>query len=250
MPADRPSPTTPALEGLLAGPVPATEDARELLTWATDRFDGAIALSTSLGPQTLVVLELLHELGRPVPTFVLDTGLLFGETYAQWRAVEARYSLRIEAVRSSLTIEDQAVRDGQRLWSTDPDRCCAQRKVHPLRTRLFGLGAWITGLRRDPLSRTRAHVAGVEWDGVNGLVKVNPLWAWSRERVLDFARERDLPLNPLLSRGYRSVGCTHCTARTAGEDERSGRWAGREKTECGLHWPTLPDPESPTQETP
>jgi len=230
--------TNPDLTPFFDTPVPQTEDAEALLVWATSEFRGRIALATSLGPQTLIVLHLLHRLGRPVPTFVLDTGLLFAETYALWRTLEDRYGVRIEGVRSSLTIEDQSVREGDRLWAADPDRCCALRKIHPLRRRLHGLGAWITGLRREPGSLTRSHTEAVEWDTVNGLFKVNPLWAWTAAQVRTFARDEGIPLNPLLNQGYRSIGCTHCTARSTGADDRSGRWAGAAKTECGLHFST------------
>ena len=217
-----------------------------LLEWATTQFEGAIALSTSLGPQTLVLIDMLHRLQRSIPVFCIDTGLLFEETYALWREVEAHYGIRIEGVSSRLTIEDQAARDGDRLWATAPDRCCTLRKVPPLRRRLLSLGAWITGLRRDPTSPTRQAVSGVEWDPANGLFKVNPLWAWSSAEVHAYAETNRIPLNPLLSQGYRSIGCTHCTAPTSGTDERSGRWMGTAKTECGLHWAT---PQIP-KETP
>ena len=230
---------TATLTPLFDRPVPERTDAESLLEWATEQFEGSIALSSSLGPQTLVVIDLLHRMAKRVPVFAIDTGLLFPETYELWRTIEARYDLQIESVRSSLTIEDQAVRDGERLWETEPDRCCDLRKVLPLRSRLDGLGAWITGLRRDPNSRTRSQVEGVEWDAVNGLFKVNPLWSWSRDDVLAYAKANDVPLNPLLNQGFRTVGCTHCTVRAATADARSGRWDGTEKTECGLHWPTL-----------
>ena len=226
------------LQPLFDGPVPQTDDPVVLLEWATTQFADSIALSTSLGPQTLVLIDMLHKLGRSVPVFCIDTGLLFEETYALWREVEAHYGIRIEGVSSRLTIEDQAARDGDRLWANAPDRCCAIRKVHPLRRRLLGMGAWITGLRRDPASATRHAVDGVEWDPVNGLFKINPLWAWSSETVHAYAESHSIPLNPLLSQGYRSIGCTHCTAPSSGTDERSGRWSGNQKTECGLHWAT------------
>lgn len=227
------------LTALFDRPVPECTDAESLLDWATEQFEGSIALSSSLGPQTLVVIDLLHRMGKRVPVFAIDTGLLFPETYALWREIEERYDIHVEGVRSPLTVEDQAVRDGDRLWETDPDRCCELRKVLPLRSRLDGLGAWITGLRREPGSATRGDVEGVEWDAVNGLFKINPLHAWSRDDVLAYAREHDVPLNPLLNQGFRTIGCTHCTVRATTEESRSGRWNGTEKTECGLHWPTL-----------
>ncbi len=226
------------LEELFEVPVPVSQDAESLLNWAAEEFSGSIALSTSLGPQTLVVLDLLHKMGKRVPAFVIDTGFLFPETYQLLQTIEERYQITLERAQTRLTIVDQASQEGEGLWSRAPDRCCAIRKVLPLRKRLGGLRAWITGLRRDPETPSRAGVEGIEWDVANGLFKVNPLWSWSQGKVLNYAKQQNIPLNPLLEQGYKSIGCTHCTAKTNGS-ERSGRWQGHEKTECGLHYPTL-----------
>ncbi len=216
--------------------LPSAADPRAILAWATSAFGDRIALSTSLGPQSLVVLDLLHRMGRTVPAFLLDTGLLFPETYALKRRVEARYGITIRAVRPRLDLADQAASHGPRLWERNPDHCCYLRKVAPLRDALGGLDAWITGIRRDQAA-TRAGARAIEWDEQFGLLKVNPLVGWTRADVDAYVAAHDVPTNPLLHQGYRSLGCEPCTSRPASADagERAGRWAGLGKTECGIH---------------
>lgn len=211
-------------------------DPRYLLEWSTQQFEGAIALATSLGNQTLVIIDMLHRMNRRVPVFCIDTGLLFDETYELWREVEQKYELKIEGLRSPLSLSDQSRLLGESLWRTKPDACCKIRKVLPLRQRLQGLGAWVTGLRRTPGSTTRDGVRGVEWDAVNGLFKVNPLWAWTPDDVANYMQVNQIPSNALLNQGYRSIGCAPCTTPCIGDDERGGRWSGHNKTECGLHF--------------
>ena len=215
-------------------------DPHYLLDWATSQFGGSIALATSLGNQTLVIIDMLHRMGRKVPTFCIDTDLLFEETYQLWSDIEMRYGIRIERLHSPLSLEDQNSIFGENLWEAQPDQCCRIRKVLPLRQRIQGMGAWITGLRRTPGSSTRGDVRGVEWDLVNGLFKVNPLWAWRREDVLNYISAQGIPTHPLLAQGYQSIGCTPCTRPTTGSNERSGRWSAHAKTECGLHFSAQP----------
>jgi len=129
------------------------------------------------------------------------------------------------------TLAKQAEVHGEALWERKPDLCCAIRKVEPLARALGGLDAWVTGMRRDQ-SPTRADAPKVGWDDGHELWKASPLADWDDERCWGYIRERDLPYNALHDRGYASIGCTHCTAPGAG---REGRWAGLEKTECGLH---------------
>lgn len=143
--------------------------------------------------------------------------------------------MRIIRVEPVVSLDEQAAAYGPALWSREPDRCCALRKVEPLRRFLQGYRAWITGLRRQQ-SPTRAGTRPVEWDQRFGLVKVNPLFRWSRDEVWRYIRDHDVPYNPLHDRGYPSIGCWPCTTPVApGEDERAGRWRGFHKTECGLH---------------
>ncbi|HEX9186480.1 MAG TPA: phosphoadenylyl-sulfate reductase, partial [Vicinamibacteria bacterium] len=171
----------------------------------------------------------------PIEVFTLDTGLFFPETYDLWRRLEERYGIAIRAVRPSLTVPEQAAAHGDRLWRRDPDRCCAIRKIEPLREALHGLRAWVTAVRRGQTA-DRAHARVVEWDDRFGLVKVNPLAAWTTDDVWSHVRAHRVPVSPLYERGYASIGCAPCTSPVRlHEDPRAGRWRGLEKTECGLH---------------
>ena len=195
-----------------------------------------IGIASSLGPQTLVIIDMLYQGGHEVPVFLLDTDLLFKETYDLKEQVEEHYNMRIQAIRPDISVHEQAIAHGDDLWERDTNRCCGIRKVVPLRRALAPLDAWITGLRRDQ-ARTRANTMPVQWDDVNGLWRVAPLATWSREQVFDYLRTNNVPYNPLLEQGYKSVGCWPCTRKVATDgDERDGRWAGSGKTECGIHF--------------
>ena len=207
----------------------------EIVRWAAERYAPRLAFATAFGPEGLVLLDLVAREGLAVDVFTLDTGLFFPETYELWRRLEARYGLVIRAVRPELDLEQQAARHGAALWARDPDACCALRKVEPLQRALRGHDAWISAIRRDQTPE-RASARPVERDRRHGLVKVNPLLAWSARDVWAYLREHDIPNNPLHERGYLSIGCQPCTGPVAeGEDPRAGRWRGHEKTECGLH---------------
>ena len=209
--------------------------AAEVLSWAAERFAPRITFATGFGAEGCVIVDLIARQRLPIDLFTLDTGLLFPETYALWRRLEARYGLLIRAVRPEQTVEEQALAHGDRLWERDADRCCALRKVEPLRSALAGFDAWIAAIRRDQTA-DRAKAAVVERDARYGLVKVNPLVAWTSADVAAYVREHDVPVNPLHDQGYPSIGCVPCTSRVLpGEDPRAGRWRGRTKTECGLH---------------
>jgi phosphoadenosine phosphosulfate reductase len=199
-------------------------DARELLSWALEAFHPKLALACSFQKEEAVLLDLLFELEPDARVFALDTGVLFPETYEVWRTVEERYGVVIEAWRGEWV---------EGLWASDPAHCCHLRKVEPLGHALAPLDAWITGLRREQ-SPTRANARKLEWDDGHGLWKLNPLADWTEKDVWARIVERELPYNPLHDQGYASIGCTHCTQPGAG---REGRWAGLEKTECGLHVP-------------
>ncbi len=227
----------PTLPDALVRQIASLEDPVDLLSAVTDVFPSGLALASSLGPQTLVILDLLHRMNRSVPVFFLDTGLLFPETYALRMRIQHRYGLDVRAVQPQRSVEQQAEDEGEALWNRSPNRCCALRKVAPLRDALVGLDAWISGLRRDQAS-TRADTETFSWDARHGLWKVNPLAHWNRDRTMAYLQEHGVPYNPLLDQGYSSVGCAPCTQPSAGDDERAGRWAGTEKTECGLHYPT------------
>ena len=206
-----------------------------ILSWAAERFAPRLAFATGFGLEGLVILDLVARHRLPVDVFTLDTGLFFPETYDLWRSLEARYGLRIRAVRPQRTVEEQATQHGDALWARDPDGCCALRKLEPLERALAGHAAWLSAIRRDQ-TPDRAAAKVVERDRRYGLVKVNPLAAWSARDVWLHLRAHGVPQNPLHERGYPSIGCWPCTGPVAaGEDPRAGRWRGREKTECGLH---------------
>jgi phosphoadenylyl-sulfate reductase (thioredoxin) len=234
-PANRPAHPLPladtaTLARELEGRSPA-----EILRWASQRFGNKLTFATGFGAEGCVIIDLIARHDLPIDLFTLDTGLLFPETYALWRQLESHYGVAIRAVRPSHTVEQQADEHGSRLWERDPDRCCELRKVVPLRNALAGFDAWITAIRRDQTSE-RAHARVVEHDRKFGLIKVNPLVAWTHDDVWAHIYAHDVPYNSLHDRGYPSIGCQPCTAAVMpGEDARAGRWRGRSKKECGLH---------------
>jgi phosphoadenosine phosphosulfate reductase len=180
----------------------------------------------------MVLLDMVARLKRATPVIFLDTDLLFPETYALVEAAARRYNVAIERRHPALTLDEQARQHGPRLYDRDPDRCCAIRKVAPLAEVLRPYDAWISGIRRDQ-SATRAATELVQWNARHGLLKLNPLAFWTEREVWSYIFAHEVPYNPLLDHGYPSIGCTPCT-RPAGE-ARAGRWAGRAKTECGIH---------------
>jgi len=211
---------------------PDLEDAtaEEVVAWGLQQFHPSIALACSFQQEESVLLDILFKTHRDARVFALDTHVLFPETYTLWEQVEERYGVTVERAQGP-TLVEQAATHGDALWARDPDACCGLRKVTPLRDKLAGLDAWITGIRREQ-SPTRAGARKVEWDERHGLWKLNPLADWTERDVWNRIRERELPYHPLHDQGYASIGCTHCTKPGAG---REGRWTGEDKTECGLH---------------
>ena len=203
----------------------------------TEVFPGRIALVSSFGSESAVLLHMVAEIDRATPVIFLDTGRLFGETLRYRDALVRR--LGLSDLRSvSPRPEDVAKEDGDSLlYRRAPERCCALRKVEPLRRVLGGFEAWITG-RKGYQGGLRTGLPRVEADGPR--LKINPLANWQREGIEDYFLEHDLPRHPLEADGYLSIGCLTCTDRVAlGEDRRAGRWRGLAKTECGIHLPGL-----------
>jgi phosphoadenosine phosphosulfate reductase len=195
----------------------------DVLGFVLERFPGRVALACSFQKEESVLLELLFSLEPKARVFTLDTHHLFPETYELWREVERRYETKIEV------FEGAPVEDG--LWETNPDLYLAVAKLEPLNRALLDLDCWITGVRRDQ-SPTRADAPKLGWDAQHELWKANPLADWSDDDCWRFIRARSLPYNALHDRGYESIGDTHSTIPGVG---REGRWAGTDKTECGLH---------------
>jgi phosphoadenosine phosphosulfate reductase len=207
----------------------------ELLQWGLSTFGDRLVQVTSFGPPGMVIVDHLARLNPGVKVITIDTGFLFAETYTLWEQIQQRYPIRLEICRPALSTAEQAFLDGARLWEQDPDQCCNLCKVLPLGGALAGMAAWITGVRRDQ-SASRAGTPLAEWDAQYQLLKLNPLAAWTRNRVWSYLREHDVPYNALHNLGYTSIGCIHCTRLPSNlADERSGRWQGHQKTECGLH---------------
>ncbi|MEV4971916.1 phosphoadenylyl-sulfate reductase [Streptomyces scopuliridis] len=213
----------------------ALEDASalEILTWAVDTFGARFCVTSSM--EDAVVAHLASRVRPGVDVVFLDTGYHFPETLGTRDAVEAVMDVRLLTLTPRRTVAEQDAEHGPRLHDRDPDLCCALRKVAPLEEGLADYDAWATGLRRDE-SPTRAGTPVVGWDEKRGKVKVSPIARWTQDDVDAYVAEHGVLTNPLLMDGYASVGCAPCTRRVReGEDARAGRWAGRAKTECGLH---------------
>lgn len=214
----------------------------ETLRWGLNTFGDDLVMATGFGPSGIVLAHHLSVLDRNNTVFYLDTGLLFSETHALREQLTERLGLTFQAVHPELTVEQQAVAQGPDLWERNPNQCCFLRKVLPLRRFLADKAAWITGLRRDQ-SAVRAQTGVIEWDAAHGLVKLNPLAAWTTEEVWAYIHFHELPYNALHDEGYPSIGCRPCTRPVAsGEDQRGGRWRGFDKTECGIHLPLASSP--------
>lgn len=207
----------------------------EILRVALERVPN-ITMACSFGAEDMVILDLLMAINNNASVFYLDTDVLFQETYDLRDEAIARYGLKnLLQVSPNLTLEEQAGLHGEALWQRDPNSCCGIRKVKPLADTLAKFEGWITGIRRDQ-APTRANTQVFEVDAKFGIVKVNPLALWTNDDVWEYIRENNVPYNSLHDNGYPSIGCIHCTRPVAaGEDPRAGRWAGFEKTECGLH---------------
>jgi phosphoadenosine phosphosulfate reductase len=206
-----------------------------VLRWAIQEFGSDVALATGFGTEGCILIDMIARIDSATRIFYLDTDLLFPETYELCDRLAARYGVRFERRSSLRTLEQQALRHGDKLWERDPDLCCRLRKVEPLKEMLAGLSAWITAIRREQ-SPARANARVVERDAKFGLVKINPLAGWSKRQVWQYLRQNDVPYNALYDQGYSSVGCQPCTTPVQiNEDPRAGRWRGFQKTECGLH---------------
>ena len=232
--AVRPTPEMAAeanarFEGL-ADPV---EQALAVLRWAGDTFDDGFAITSSMADGLLS-----HLASRVIPgvnVVFLDTGYHFAETIGTRDWITSALPITLVNVTPPQTVAEQDLSFGAKLHDRDPDLCCEMRKVTPLAQALAGYAAWGSGVRRDE-SPTRAGTKLVDWDAKRGMVKVNPLAAWTQDHVDAYIVEHQVPVNPLAEIGYASIGCAPCTRPVApGDDPRAGRWAGRGKTECGLH---------------
>ncbi|MGH3871384.1 MAG: phosphoadenylyl-sulfate reductase [Pseudonocardiaceae bacterium] len=207
--------------------------AHEIVRWAVQNFGARFAVTSSM--QDAVLVHLVSQVAPGVDVLFLDTGYHFAETLGTRDAVMAVYHINLITLTARQTVAEQDASFGPGLHDRDPDRCCELRKVAPLDRALVGYDAWATGLRRAE-APTRASTPVVSYDARRGKVKVAPIAAWSDRDVEDYIAAHGILTNPLVTSGYRSIGCAPCTRAVAlGEDPRAGRWAGSAKTECGIH---------------
>jgi phosphoadenosine phosphosulfate reductase len=222
-----------AVDAAIAGLNPLTQ-AEVAIRWVVERFGlKKVILASSMGDEVLV--HLASDVVPGIRVLFLDTGYHFAETIGTRDAFAATRPLELITITPRQTVAEQDAQYGLALHEREPDLCCALRKVEPLERGLAGHAAWVTGRRRvDATTRTGIPVVG--WDAKRGMITVNPLASWDDDDVSDYAERNGVLLNPLRQIGFTSIGCAPCTLPTTpGEDPRAGRWAGRAKTECGLH---------------
>lgn len=211
----------------------ADATAAEALAWTVKTFGDNVIVASNM--QDAVLIDLAAKAKPDVDVLFLETGYHFAETIGTRDAVELTYpTIRIVNAEAEQSVADQEAEFGL-LNKTNPTQCCFLRKVVPLQKTLAKYDAWVTGVRRVD-APTRANTPIVQWDDRNGLVKINPIASWSDDEFTSYIAEHGILENPLVSEGYLSIGCAPCTAKPLpGQDARSGRWAGLNKTECGLH---------------
>lgn len=212
----------------------ADADARAILAAALkDLFRGRVAVVSSFGAESAVLLDLVATVAADTPVLFLETGKHFPETLEyRDRLVERLGLTDVRSIRPDAGRLERLDPDGT-LHESDPDLCCWIRKVEPLSEALEGFDAWVTGRKRYQ-GGARSTLVPFEWD--EGRIKVNPLVDWTPKNIIEHMRARRLPAHPLVARGYASIGCAPCTQPVgAGEDLRAGRWRGLAKTECGIH---------------
>lgn len=232
-----PNQSMDALNGQLAN-----LSAAKRLKTAFAQIGGQMVFASSLGAEDQVITDMLAKLNFPIPIVTLDTGRLPQETYATLEATERHYGIRIAVYfPDAAAVEQMVAEQGVNLFYRSVEnrkRCCATRKIEPLRRALAGKSGWVCGLRRQQ-SVTRHDIPFIQWDETFGLWKLCPLADWTQAQVWDYIKANDVPYNPLHDQGYPSIGCAPCTrAVQPGQDIRAGRWWWEqpEHRECGLHW--------------
>jgi phosphoadenosine phosphosulfate reductase len=197
-----------------------TASAEEVLAYGVEQFHPRLTMACSFQKEESVLVHMLMEIQPDARVFTIDTGVLFPETLQTWQQFEDRFGLKVQVLDA---------RSPDAPWTRE--RCCSEAKVDALERALSDVDAWITGVRREQ-ANTRAGAAKLERDERRGIWKLNPLADWSEKDVWNYIFKHDLPYNPLHDQGYSSIGCAPCTQPGEGRD---GRWAGQDKTECGIH---------------
>jgi phosphoadenosine phosphosulfate reductase len=222
------APKLPLINGELVDPEVLTAEveplnAEDALAWAIERFGDDMRVAVSFQKTSSVIVDMAHRLNPDTRFFYVDTGLLFPETYGTRDKLEERYGIEFERVG-----------DGSAA-PLDDNGCCAERKVELMRDALGDVSCWVSGIRRVD-AETRANAPRFSWDERFGLWKLNPLADWDERRVWTYIKDHHVPYNQLHDQGYPSIGCMPCTTVAGeGDGERAGRWAGSDRTECGIH---------------
>ena len=211
----------------------AGASADEVVAWAAQTFGNKLAVACSMANTVGPEFTARHLPG--VDVLFLDTGYHFNETIEVRNTLAAKGTVTVKDVRARETVAQHEASMGSRPYVRDATECCNRRKVQPLNAALTGYEAWVTGVRRSD-SAERADTPVVQWDATHKMVKVNPFASWTSEDINNWAESNGAEINPLRADGFLSIGCGPCTRRVRpGEDERAGRWAGTDKTECGIH---------------
>ena len=207
---------------------------QEIIAWAVETFCPKIAASSSFQTQSVPLLHMISKIQPKMRIFFVDTRYHFWDTLMFREQLERELGLNVADLYPDKSWKQFLRRFGRKLVTEDPDLCCYIRKVQPMQQALAGIDAWISGIRRDQTpQRAKAQILELQPDG---LLKINPLLNWSKADIEHYRAQHNLPEHPMTALGYPSIGCMHCTAKVQpGEDERSGRWVGKGKTECGLH---------------
>jgi phosphoadenosine phosphosulfate reductase len=209
-------------------------DAREVIRWAHQVLGDGLMMTTAFGKSGMVILHMVRDIVPDLPIYFLDTSFHFPETMAFGEKLRDDWKVNLIFQKPAIYGEAFRAKYGENLYETDPDLCCHKNKVEPQRDLLERYQGWIAGVRKDQAS-TRANAEGIEvLEG--GKLKVQPLAHWGRVQVEAYIKEHAIPLHPLFSSGYTSIGCAPCTQPSSdASNERAGRWMGKGKTECGLH---------------
>jgi phosphoadenosine phosphosulfate reductase len=206
-----------------------------ILRWATKRFGYRLIMATAFGAEGCCLIHMLSKIDPTTRVINLETGYQFSETLELRERILHNYGIAVEFIRPKTSVEEYERMHGGPLYEDRPDQCCYDRKIVPLRAAVAGSQAWISSIRRDQ-TEDRSKADTIEWDSKFELVKINPILQWTIKDVWNFINKNGVPYNPLHDAGYPSIGCRPCTRRAEPDgDERSGRWAGTKKKECGLH---------------
>jgi phosphoadenosine phosphosulfate reductase len=233
------APKLPTISGRVVDPQEISAQieplsAEEAIAWAIETFHPKLRFAASFQKTSSVTIDIAHSIEPDARFFYLDTELLFPETYETRDALAERYGIDFERF-AGISLAEQEQAYGANLWRRDPDACCGIRKVEVMHEALSDIDCWVSGIRRVD-SETRAGAAKFGWDKRFGLWKLNPLADWDDKQIWNHLKDNHVPYNPLHDHGYPSIGCMPCTSMPGeGEEARAGRWAGTDRTECGIN---------------